>query len=93
MGKTIRKNDYIIQKVSKRLLQYTFIAVDCGIDDKTDAFTPSENSFIEVYYFLIDKRPNESVISFTALFGTELFDVLKQQIEIIWSEAENKANI
>ncbi|MCL2216598.1 MAG: DUF4062 domain-containing protein [Defluviitaleaceae bacterium] len=87
MGQTISENENIIEKTSKILLPYTYIAVDCNIGEM-DGFKPNEKSFIEVYYFLIDKRPQEGVVSFTATYGTELYEELKKQIEIIWREAE-----
>jgi hypothetical protein len=85
---TIRKSvvvnkSNIHERVAARIIPCNFFAVDI--------LKESENSFIEVCYLLAEKKVDDSnsVVSFTAARGTELFNILREQIELYWGEAKD----
>jgi len=78
----------IIRKVTKRLIPCEFIAIDCGIDiDNGDEFVPNDNSVIKASFYIPDKSCHDEMVLVTAVYGTELFNGLKNYIEVIWKES------
>ena len=84
----LSSNDNVILRRASRIIPCDFIAVDCGIDgDINDKFTPNSNSVIYAHFYIPDKEVLTGVMSVTAIYGTDLFDELKNFIETVWKEA------
>ena len=71
--------------VSDRIMPITFFAVDI--------FNLSDKSFIGVLHLLYEKESKEAAISYVVKPENEkLFNILKEQIEIIWKYAKKTKN-
>lgn len=66
--------------VSDRITPMSFFAVDIQ--------QPSCNTFIRVQHYLHEKEAKEATISYIIKPGCPLFDVVKDQIEILWENSK-----
>jgi len=80
IGTIAENKKNIHERLTKRIIPCSFFAVNIR--------KPDENSFIEVHYYLPEKRTDEKTFSFIAISGTELFDTFREQIDLLWEEGE-----
>jgi len=79
LNKHLAGKQNVLHKTAQRIIPCAFFAINIK--------KPSNNSVIEVDFYVPEKRIVENVISLTATYGSDLFNILYHQIKVLWDES------